>query len=87
MISVDIDRAAPLAGLREAALMIASGRAALWLAGTGELLLDDDEPRRSWLSEPAALRHLEELWRQVLALAAPDDDGEPGLPVDHQQAS
>ncbi len=92
MISVDIDRAEPLDGLREAAAIVASGRAALWLAGIGELLLDDDYPCRAWLIEPAALRHLEELWRHVVALSAPGgngdgggDEGEPGN-SDRQQA-
>ena len=88
MISVDIDRAQPLAGLREAARLIASGRAALWLAGAGELLLDDESPRTGWLPEAAALRHLEELWRHAIALADPegggDDDGEPDESLEQQ---
>ena len=55
---IDVDRRSPISGLTEAAAVLSSGRASIWLVGLDEVTVDPDQSRLPNLAILASLSAL-----------------------------
>ena len=80
MIHLDIEPGDPLPTMAKAGALIAAGAAALWLVGTAEVILDDDEGAVTDDSAETIVWHLMRAHEHLLAASPPEppDDGPDG---------